>query len=129
MADAACIIWEKALDHRGYGKLKRKGKMWGAHRWAWTQEHGPIPTGMYVLHKCDTPACINVDHLFLGTQHDNMRDKTGKGRHHQTMKTHCPQGHPYDEDNTVLEGPLGQYRRCRHCRRERDRARRKKVAA
>ena len=51
-----------------------------AHRVAWMLAHGPIPRGMNVLHRCDVPRCVNPDHLFLGTQHDNVRDMIAKGR-------------------------------------------------
>jgi len=46
----------------------------------WERKHGPIPTGLYVLHSCDNTRCINEDHFFLGTHGDNMRDMTAKGR-------------------------------------------------
>jgi hypothetical protein len=65
----------------GYGKLGRGGKTWLAHRFAWTQENGPIPDGLHVLHKCDNRKCIKVEHLFLGTRFDNMKDMIAKGRH------------------------------------------------
>jgi hypothetical protein len=51
-----------------------------AHRASWEAYRGPIPKGMWVLHKCDTMPCVNPDHLFLGTHQDNMTDKTRKGR-------------------------------------------------
>ncbi|WP_435992485.1 HNH endonuclease signature motif containing protein [Brevundimonas sp. LjRoot202] len=51
-----------------------------AHRVAYECEHGPLPVGMCVLHKCDTPACINPQHLVAGTQSENMLDRSAKGR-------------------------------------------------
>lgn len=51
-----------------------------AGRFMWEAKKGPIPKGLYVLHKCDVPRCINIEHLFLGTKTDNMIDKVAKGR-------------------------------------------------
>lgn len=59
----------------GYGYFKRS--TWRpvrAHRFSWELHNGPIPKGLYILHKCDKPACVNPDHLYAGTQKDNMRD-------------------------------------------------------
>ena len=75
-----CIEWPHARNRNGYGKLSVDGKKWEAHRRAWYINHGPIPKGMCVCHKCDNPACINIEHLFLGTQGDNIRDCYAKGR-------------------------------------------------
>ena len=60
-----------------YANIKGYGK---AHRYVWERLKGPIPKGMFVCHSCDTPRCINIGHLFLGTPQDNMNDKVKKGR-------------------------------------------------
>ncbi len=70
----------KARDKNGYGKLRRGKKWMLAHRQAWIDAHGPIPEGMLVLHKCDNPPCVNVNHLYLGTNKDNSRDMYDRGR-------------------------------------------------
>lgn len=64
----------------GYGAFWFGRKRVGTHRVAWLLCNGPIPSGLHVLHRCDTPACVNPDHLFLGTHQDNMRDRDAKGR-------------------------------------------------
>ena len=51
-----------------------------AHRWLWINTHGPVPEGLCVLHTCDQPGCINIEHLWLGTRADNNRDRARKGR-------------------------------------------------
>ncbi len=76
----SCWLWTGAkLDGR-YGALQVAGRPVGAHRVSYQLHVGPIPEGFCVLHRCDTPACINPDHLFLGTHQDDMRDRDSKGR-------------------------------------------------
>jgi hypothetical protein len=83
---SACIEWPKSRYRNGYGQLMVNYRKWQAHRWVWTQEHGPIPEGMCVLHRCDNPPCVNIDHLFLGTHQDNVDDMIAKGRHGGPVK-------------------------------------------
>lgn len=76
-----CIPWDGYFVN-GYGQLQVNGKKWVATRWVYTQAHGEIPNGLVVRHKCDNPACVNLDHLELGTQSDNILDSVKRGRHH-----------------------------------------------
>ena len=79
-----CLLWAGFLYPRtGYGQCyfgEPRGHWHGAHRVRWILEYGSIPQGMWVLHKCDTPECVALDHLFLGTARDNSEDMKSKGR-------------------------------------------------
>lgn len=75
-----CWPWTANCDRDGYGRMSVKGKQARAHRISYQINRGPIPNGLNVLHKCDNPRCVNPKHLFLGTNGDNMADKTRKGR-------------------------------------------------
>ncbi len=117
-----CIEAKGYRTPAGYGRawcVDRKKQM-PAHRLAWEQKHGTIPDGLLVLHSCDNPPCINVEHLSLGTQVENMRQQRERGRHRNTQKTHCPHGHAYDEANTTISRGR---RHCRACMRATYRAR------
>jgi hypothetical protein len=76
-----CIDWIASFGNDGYGRFstKKQGSI-RAHRYAYEQEFGTIPNGLFVLHRCDRCACVNVEHLFLGTTQDNMTDMVLKGR-------------------------------------------------
>jgi hypothetical protein len=78
-----CIPWAKSVRNGWHGQIGKGGHACGmlvASRVAYDLMVGHIPDGMHVLHRCDNPRCVNPTHLFLGTQTDNMADKTAKGR-------------------------------------------------
>ncbi len=75
-----CWIWEGCRHPDGYGRFWLNGKHQPAHRVAYAITHGPIPEGLWVLHRCDNPPCVRPDHLFLGTSLDNVSDRDRKGR-------------------------------------------------
>ena len=77
---SGCIEWEGAKDSKGYGQMSVKGKKTSPHRCEWEFHNGKIPEGLVVRHKCDNPACFNIEHLELGTQADNVRDMHERGR-------------------------------------------------
>lgn len=95
-SDNVCWLWAGSRTSNGrYGQF-----MWasvygrmrpvGAHRAAWELTHGPIPAGYHIIHSCDTPLCVNVKHLTVGTAIDNMQDASKKGRlnvpHHRRRR-------------------------------------------
>jgi hypothetical protein len=74
-----CWEWQGSKYRRGYGKIQVRARMKAAHRMMWMCAHGDAKE-LNVLHKCDNPSCINPEHLFLGTQADNVQDKVIKNR-------------------------------------------------
>jgi hypothetical protein len=78
--NSGCWLWEGSCVEFGYGQLTLRQKRMLSHRLSWELSRGKIPDELFVLHKCDVPACVNPGHLFLGDNTDNMRDVRAKGR-------------------------------------------------
>lgn len=129
--NSGCWLW-MATTHKGYGKFAVGSKRDGtnrnvlAHRYAYELWVGPIPEGLVLDHLCRTPGCVNPNHLEPVTVAENTR--RGDLWLVSASKTHCPQGHPYDEVNTLWRKGARQ-RRCRTCHCEQNRAYRARLKA
>lgn len=105
-----CWIWHGYIGHKGYGSFIHRGTRRFAHRAAYEIYVGPIPDGYEVHHKCFNRACVNPRHLEATTHIDNVAASTA-------VRTHCMNGHPFDEANTIYVNN-GTVRACLTCRRE-----------
>jgi len=113
-----CWEWLAVTNSQGYGRIRVDDQMKLSHRISWWVHFGPIPKGLQVHHHCDNPPCSNPSHLWIGTQSDNIRDCSEKGRLITVGKsrmTCCPNGHEYTVENTAFE--TNGHRRCRECNR------------
>lgn len=115
-----CWPWTAGLAPNGYGKFWLNGKTLGAHRISYLIHCGPIPEDKVICHKCDNKKCVNPSHLFLGSMKDNIQDCVKKKRQWNQKKTHCPQGHEYNKENTYVRTDGKGKRHCLVCQRIRD---------
>lgn len=97
VGDPGCIIWTGATNRDGYGRLRVNGRMVYAHRYAWEREHGPIPDGMVIDHRCFERSCVNAEHLRPATVSQNNANRSGanKGRKHDLPRGVTRQGRGY----------------------------------
>jgi len=86
------MVWSGAKERRGYGSLSRAkttkdGKLLPerAHRFSWIIHNGEIPSGKWILHKCDNPSCVNPEHLFIGDRQNNIKDMMNKNRQYRPI--------------------------------------------
>lgn len=111
-----CLNWTGCINEDGYGVISvpPRGKNRGTHIVAYEEEKGPVPEGLELDHTCENRRCCNLDHLEPVTHLENVR--RGRAGLEQSLRTHCPQGHAYDEANTCIKA--NGKRRCRTCQRE-----------
>jgi hypothetical protein len=138
--NSGCWLWGGSVDRNGYGQIRIRQKGLGSLRFAThislELAARPLPTGLLACHSCDFPPCVNPDHLFAGTQMDNVHDSMAKGRNRppppsvkgsRPLKEACVNGHVFASDGVYLR-PDGS-RACRMCRLEFKRRRRAHFAS
>lgn len=108
-----CWEWMGLRQPEGYGRTSRLGVPVYAHRFSWTVLVGEIPAGMQLDHLCRNRLCVNPDHLEPVTCRVNVLRGVGPSAQ-AARRTHCPQGHPYNDANTYWR-PDGKSRQCRAC--------------
>lgn len=123
VAEYGCWVWQWCTDKDGYGLLWANGRRYRAHRWYWEQANGPIPDGLVIDHLCRNPSCVNPAHMEVVTHEENTR-RGDNPFVQNARKTHCMNGHPFDEQNTYIHGGT---RHCKTCGVVHTRERRERI--
>jgi len=122
--NTGCWLWTASTKSFGYAQFNdgvTEGMVY-AHRWSFQHFVGPVPAGKELDHLCRVRHCVNPQHLEPVTRRVNLARGVGPRRGPQ--KSHCPQGHPYDQNNTrVRNTPRGTKRICKTCERSQEQAR------
>lgn len=92
-----CWLWNGGVNAGGYGILGLLGRNQRAHRVSFEEFNGPIPHGMYVLHRCNVHSCVNPNHLYAGNSKDNANDRVRIGRGRGPRVKQCKYGHQTTE--------------------------------
>lgn len=108
-----CWNWKGFISPNGYGWFWMNNTGTSAHKASFILFNREFIGSKYILHKCDNRKCVNPEHLFLGTQSDNIKDCVKKRRHINSNKTHCIRGHLYNKANTRIK--KSGWRDCRIC--------------
>lgn len=109
-----CWEWTHYVERNGYARIWVDRRNVGAHRFSYEYHKGPIPEGLQIDHLCNNRRCVNPGHLEAVTPQENCR-RIERPEPYQKAWTHCPNGHPYDEENTRV---TDEGRSCLTCKRQ-----------
>jgi HNH endonuclease len=108
-----CLIWMGCLTDEGYGRFEHDGREYRAHRWYYQKKRRRISDDLLLDHLCRVRSCCNPHHLEPVSSRENTLRGIGVTARN-ALKTHCPRGHPYDEQNTKRDRNSNG-RKCRTC--------------
>lgn len=115
VSDTGCWEFQGFIHPKGYGEMSYRGDAVRVHRLSFMLHKGPIPDGHQVCHSCDNRRCCNPDHLWTGTNNDNVQDMRRKKRGNKQKKVNCWRGHPLSGENLYVNARG--HRACKTCQR------------